>query len=218
MKKLDFDKIVWICAGVFLAIVLSITFLSNDAHKGAGIDIYLAPEKSIFGGMITRDYSRIQSEKQTYSIDEKIVLDASCGFYLPEKARYGGKLCFDIACVEYMDVSISVGSLDEYPGTGEEFVDNAHFGGISSAFGHNLYYLETKDADFSKLILKRGFFGQINKNSLQYHFTVTVQVKPDAPDRFSGSIYIRVYDDRGGNSYIRVIVNKDGNTVHLRNY
>ena len=82
MKKLNFDKIVWICAGVFLAIVLSITFLSNDVHKGAGIDIYLAPEKSIFGGMITRDYMRIQSDKQTYSSNEEIVLNASCGFTL----------------------------------------------------------------------------------------------------------------------------------------
>ena len=214
MKKLNFDKIVWICAGVFLAIVLSITFLSNDAHKGAGIDIYLAPEKAIFGGMITRDYMRIQSDKQTYSINEEIVLNASCGFYPSEKAMHGEKLYFDIACCEYLDVSISVGALEEYPGTDNEF---AHFG-ISSVYEHNLYYLETKDVDFSKLILKRGFFGQINKNSLQYHFTVTMKVKPDAPDRFNGSIYIRVYDDRGGDSYIRVAVNKDGNTVHVKDY
>ena len=113
-----------------------------------------------------------------------------------------------------MDVSISVGALEEYPGTDNEFV---HFG-ISSVYEHNLYYLETKDVDFSKLILKKGFFGQINKNSLQYHFTVTMKVKPDAPDRFNGSIYIRVYDDRGGDSYIRVAVNKDGNTVHVKDY
>lgn len=214
MKKLNFDKIVWICAGVFLAIVLSITFLSNDVHKGAGIDIYLAPEKSIFGGMITRDYMRIQSDKQTYSSNEEIVLNASCGFYPPEKARHGEKLYFDIACCEYLDVSISVGALEEYPENGKEFM---HFGNPSD-YGQNLYYLETKDVDFSKLILKKGFFGQINKNSLQYHFTVTMKVKPDAPDRFNGSIYIRVYDDRGGDSYIRVAVNKDGNTVHVKDY
>lgn len=214
MKKLNFEKIVWICAGVFLAIVLSITFLSNDTHKEAGIDIYLAPEKAIFGGMITRDYMRIQSDKQTYSSNEEIVLNASCGFYPPEKARHGEKLYFDIACCEYLDVSISVGALEEYPGTDNEFV---HFG-ISSVYEHNLYYLETKDVDFSKLILKRGFFGQINKNSLQYHFTVTMKVKPDAPDRFDNSIFIRVYDDQGRKSYISVLVYKDGNTVQLRNY
>ena len=199
MKKLDFEKIVWICAGVFLAIVLSITFLSNDAHKGAGIDIYLAPEKAIFGGMITRDYMRIQSDKQTYSSNEEIVLNASCGFYPPEKARHGEKLYFDIACCEYLDVSISVGALEEYPGTDNEFV---HFG-ISSVYEHNLYYLETKDVDFSKLILKRGFFGQINRESLQYHFNVALQVKPDAPESFSGSLYIRVYDRGGRNLYGR---------------
>ena len=113
-----------------------------------------------------------------------------------------------------MDVSISVGTLEEYPENGKEFM---HFGNPSD-YGQNLYYLETKDVDFSKLILKRGFFGQINKNSLQYHFTVTMKVKPDAPDRFNGSIYIRVYDDRGGDSYIRVAVNKDGNTVHVKDY
>lgn len=214
MKKLNFDKIVWICAGVFLAIVLSITFLSNDVHKGAGIDIYLAPEKSIFGGMITRDYMRIQSDKQTYSSNEEIVLNASCGFYPPEKARHGEKLYFDIACCEYLDVSISVGALEEYPENGKEFM---HFGNPSD-YGQNLYYLETKDVDFSKLILKRGFFGQINKNSLQYHFTVTMKVKPDAPDRFDNSIFIRVYDDQGRKSYISVLVYKDGNTVQLRNY
>lgn len=218
MKKLSFDKILWICAGAFFAIMLLLTIFGNTSHKASGIDIYLTPERTILGGMVTRDYSRIQSEKQTYSVDEKIVLDASCGFYLPGKTRYGGKLCFDIACEEYMDVSISVGSLEEYPGTEEEFLDKAHFGGITSTSRMNLYYLETKDADVSKLILKKGFFGQINKNSLQYHFTVTMQVKPDAPDRFSGTLFIRVYDDFGGNSYIRVIVNKDGNTVYLRNY
>lgn len=217
-KKLNFDKILWICAGAFFAIVLLLAIFSNTVQKDSGIDIYLTPEKSIFGGMITRDYMRIQSQKQTYSINEEIVLDASCGFYPPEKARHGEKLCFDIACSKYLDVSISVGSLDEYPGTGEEFVDNAHFGGISSTINHNLYYLETQDADFSKLILKKGFLGQINKDSLQYRFTITMQVKPDAPDRFNGSIYIRVYDDRGGNSYIRVAVNKDGNTVHVKDY
>lgn len=214
MKKLNFDKIVWICAGVFLAIVLSITFLSNDTHKEAGIDIYLAPEKAIFGGMITRDYMRIQSDKQTYSSNEEIVLNASCGFYPPEKARHGEKLYFDIACCEYLDVSISVGALEEYPENGKEFM---HFGNPSD-YGQNLYYLETKDVDFSKLILKRGFFGQINKNSLQYHFTVTMKVKPDAPDRFDNSIFIRVYDDQGRKSYISVLVYKDGNTVQLRNY
>ncbi len=210
-KKFDFEKIVWICAAV---LVVVIGILSVTVQEKSGIDIYVVPRIPIFGGVADyRDYMRIQSDEKSYSVGEEITLNASCGFYKPPYGAGASRLRFAIACCEYMDVSISVGALGEYPGTYDDFFENARdytVGGIP-----NTYFLETEDFDSTQLILKRGFFGQIDRNSLQYPFTVTLQVKPDAPENFTGDLYISVYDDRKGYSCITVKFQKDGDAVTL---
>jgi hypothetical protein len=210
-KKQNFKKIVWICA-VVLVVVIGILCIA--VPKKTGIDIYVVPRIPVFGGRADyRDYMRIQSDKKSYSISEEITLKANCGFYKPSDGSGASRLRFAIACSEYMDVSISVGTLGEYPGTYDEFYENARdyaVGGIPKT-----YYLETEDFDSKQLILKRGFFGQIDRDSLQYPFTVTLQVKPDAPENFTGDLYISVYDDRTGYSCITVKFQRDGDTVYL---
>ena len=156
---------------------------------------------------------RIQSDRKSYSTDEEIVLDASCGFYVPPNGYGAASLSYAIACCEYMDVSINGEVLDKYPGTDEEFDENCY--GYLSGGQEKFYYLETEDFDSKQLILKEGFLGQINKESLQYHFAVTLRVNPDAPESFSGKLYIRVYDHSHGNAYITVKFQKDGDTITL---
>jgi hypothetical protein len=208
-EKTKKKQLILICVAV-LVVAITLVLRNNPGNSKSNIDIYVAPPA--FGNN-AYDYMRIQSEKATYNVDEEISLDVSCGFYLPPNGYGAETLSFDVACSKYMDISISVGDLMEYPGTEEEFVSNSH----SSVMIYEtlFFYTETQDFDADQLILKKGFLGRINKNSLQYHFTVTLKAKPDAPESFYGTVYIRVYDHAQGNSFVELDLVKEGNTIIL---
>ena len=212
-KKPSFENIIVIGIAVFIVVAIILNYLGIMVQNQTGVDIYVAPPAIKAFWNNAYDYMRIQSEKSTYSIGETITLDASCGFYLPSEGRSASILSFDVACCDYLDVSFSNGTLEEYPGTEEDFYENCY--GYIARSRCNLYHMKAESFDASQLILKEGFFGQINKDSLQYHFTVTLQVKPDAPESFSGTLYIRVYDYCYGNSYITLHFQKEGNTIML---
>ena len=206
-------KTIIIRSVVLLIVAIILVLLNNPGVHKSDFDIYVGPPAIKFFWNNAHDYIRIQSEKATYNVDEEISLDVSCGFYLPPNGYGAETLSFDVACSKHMDISISVGDLTEYPGTVEEFVSSSH----SSVMTYEtvFFYTETKDVDADQLILKRGFLGQINENSLQYHFTVTLKAKPDAPESFYGTVYIRVYDHAQGNSFVELDLVKEGNTIML---
>jgi hypothetical protein len=208
-KKLNAEQIIWICGAVFLIFALVLGIANRAAEKNSGIDIYVSGWK-LFGSN-PHDYMRIQSEKKSYPADEEIVLNASCGFYDSPYGKGASRLYFHVACNAYVDVSISVGTLGEY--TDEDFYETAY--GYISSGPDNFYYYETENFDSTLFIMKRGFLGQINKNSLQYPFTVTLKAKPDAPESFTGTVYIQVSDNREGRSYISVNFQKEGDTITL---
>ena len=217
-KKPSYKQKYSIGIAIFAVLTVVFAILCSMAGNATGVDIYVAPELTPFGGVVTRDYMRIVSDKIEYSVSEPIVLDASCAFYESIDEYQLDKLCFDIASCEYVDVSISVGELQNYPGTIDDFLFNGH---EVNPYFYDLFYAETEDCTTEQLTLKKGFLGQINKNSLQYHFNVTIQVKLDAPENFSGEVYIRVYDGRTGSlanigrSYVIVKFRKTGDTVEL---
>ena len=207
-------KTIIIRSVIILVVATILVLLSNPGVHKSAFDIFVAPPAIKLFWNNAYDYIRVQSEKTTYDIDEEITIDASCGFYLPQNACGFDTLSFDIACSEYMDVSISVGDLVEYPGGYEEFVVNNP--GSKGTYGAACFHADTKDFDADQLILKRGFLGKINENSLQYHFKVTLKAKPDAPENFSGILYLRVCDNIGrGNSYVEFNFAKEGNTIIL---
>lgn len=219
MKKSVISKrTILIALAALLICVFLLVIVKGPVQNKSAIDIYVTPELTPFGGMVTRDYMRLQSDKKQYNAGEEIALNASCGFYKPPNGYGAETICFDIACSQYVDVSVSVATLEPFPDI-KDFVMNGNT--FIPTIEHNIFHGETKVPDPDQLILKEGFFGQINRESLQYHFNVALQVKPDTPESFSGSLYIRVYDRGGGNlygcgsSYIKINFKKDGNTVTL---
>ena len=73
MKKSVISKrTILIALAALLICVLLFAIFNETAQNKSAIDIYVTPELTPFGGMVTRDYMRLQSDKKQYNAGEEI--------------------------------------------------------------------------------------------------------------------------------------------------
>ncbi len=214
-KQLNLQKAFLSFLALLSVFTLLVILWSNATPEKTGLDIYKSPPLIKLFWNNAFDYSRIQSEKVTYSADEPITLHVSFGFYLPEEGTRGSDtLTFMIedSYGDYFDITSSLGTFEKCPGNHED-ADKCPCYWFARNDG--AYYFQTHDFDYRKLILKRGFLGQINKESLQYHYDITLQLKPDAPEEFSTTFDIHMHDGRSGDAYHTIVLDKKGDIITI---
>lgn len=200
---------------VALLLVISLVLvLPNMYLWDPGIDRFVGPETVVNDGMGTRiDYMHIRSERAKYDSAERICLSAT--YALTPQRVEAESIYMDVACTQYMDVTLNCGELIPYPKEDFNAENWFHF---SPGPDHTVYKTEIGKFDIHKLYIKKtGIFNTVQKDSLGNPFEIMLKAKPNAPETFSGSLYVHVTleEDTGGGAFCEIFIYKNGDRIYL---
>lgn len=201
---------------ITLVLVVSVLLvLPNMYLWDPGLDWFVGPGTIVNDGMGNKiDYMHIQSERTKFDSDERICLSASYAL-TPHRLKVES-IYMDVACTQYIDVTLSCGELIQYP---KENFNSENWFHFYPGPEDTVYKTEIKEFDIVTLYAKKtGIFKRVKKESLGNPFEITLKVKPDAPKTFLGSLYVHVTldeDTGGGGAFCEIFIYKNGDRIYL---